>query len=38
MISDLNIYRSATIIIMQHGKDASIHAAMRADSVAATGN
>ncbi len=31
MISDLDIYRAAGVIIKQYGKDAPIHAAMRAD-------
>ena len=31
-ISDLDIYRSAKVIINQYGKDALIHAAMRADA------
>ncbi len=29
MISDLDIYRSANVIMKQYGKDAQIHAAMR---------
>ncbi len=33
MISDLDIYRSANILIKQHGQDAPIHAAMRADKL-----
>jgi len=32
MIPDLDIYRSAGVIIMQYGEDAPIHAAMRADA------
>ncbi len=32
MIFDLDIYRSAKVIINQYGKDAPIHAAMRADA------
>ncbi len=32
MISDLNIYRAATVIINQFGEDAPIHAAMWADA------
>ena len=31
MIPDLDIYRSANVIINQYGPDAPIHAAMRAD-------
>ena len=33
MISDLDIYRSAGLLIDQHGDDASIHAAMRIDQL-----
>jgi len=32
MISDLDIYRSATVIMKRYGDDAPIHAAMRADA------
>ena len=32
MILDLDIYRSANLLIQQHGQDAPIHAAMRADA------
>ncbi len=31
MILDLDIYRSAQLLVKQHGEDAPIHAAMRAD-------
>ena len=31
MIPDLDIYRSAHVLVNQHGEDAPIHAAMRAD-------
>ncbi len=30
MTSDLDIYRSANLLVKQHGQDAPIHAAMRA--------
>ncbi len=30
MIPDLDTYRSANVLIKQHGEDAPIHAAMRA--------
>ncbi len=30
MTSDLDIYRTASVLIKQHGEDATIHAAMRA--------
>jgi hypothetical protein len=33
MIPDLDIYRSAQILVKQHGEDAPIHAAMRADAM-----
>ncbi len=32
MTSDLDIYRSAQALVKQHGEDAPIHAAMRADA------
>ncbi len=38
MIPDIDIYRSANLLIKRYGPDAPIHAAMRADSVSATGN
>ena len=33
MIPDLDIYRSANFLVKQHGQDAPIHAAMRADAM-----
>ncbi len=33
MTSDLDIYRSANLLIKQHGEDAPIHAAMQADAM-----
>ncbi len=33
MISDLDIYRSANVLLKHHGKDALIEAAMRADAM-----
>ncbi len=33
MTSDLDIYRSAQTLVKQHGDDAPIHAAMRADAM-----
>ncbi len=36
MTSDLDIYRSANELIEQHGEDAPIHAAMRADELMET--
>jgi len=38
MTSDLDIYRSANELIEQHGEDAPIHAAMRADELMETGD
>ena len=33
MVSDLDIYRSANLLLKQHGDEAPIHAAMRADEM-----
>ncbi len=33
MTSDLDIYRSAKLLVDQHGEDAAIEAAMRADAM-----
>ena len=33
MIPDLDIYRSAQVLVKQHGQDAPIQAAMRADAM-----
>ncbi len=38
MISDLDIYRSAQVLVKQHGEDAPIEAAMRADAVLEAGD
>ncbi len=38
MIPDLDIYRSANVIVKRHGQDAPIEAAMRADAMLETGN
>ena len=38
MIPDLDIYRSANVIIKQYGKDAPIHAAIRADAMLEAGD
>ena len=32
MISDLDIYRTASVLIREHGEDAAVEAAQRADS------
>ena len=38
MIPDLDIYRSANALVKQHGQDAPIHAAMRADAMLEAGD
>ncbi len=38
MIPDLDIYRSANLLVKQHGGDASIEAAMRADAMLEKGD
>ncbi len=38
MIPDLDIYRSANLLVKQHGEDAPIHAAMRADAMLEVGD
>ena len=38
MIPDLDIYRSASLLVKRHGEDAPIHAAMRADAMLDTGD
>jgi hypothetical protein len=38
MIPDLDIYRSANLLVKQHGQDAPIHAAMRADEMLEAGD
>jgi hypothetical protein len=38
MIPDLDIYRSASLLVQQHGDDAPIHAAMRADAMLEAGD
>ncbi len=38
MTSDLDIYRSAQVLVKQHGPDAPIHAAMRADAMLEKGD
>lgn len=37
-MDDIDIYRTASVLITQHGKDAAIHAAMRADEMLAAGD
>ena len=38
MTSDLDIYRSANLLVKQHGEDAPIEAAMRADAMLEASN
>ncbi len=38
MIPDLDIYRTANILIREHGQDAPIQAAMRADAMLEKGD
>jgi hypothetical protein len=38
MTSDLDIWRSAQLLVQQHGEDAPIHAAMRADAMLEAGD
>ena len=37
-VSDLDIYRSAKLLVKQHGKEAPIHAALNADAMLEKGN
>ena len=38
MTSDLDIYRSTQVLVTQHGEDAPIEAAMRADAMLEAGD
>ena len=38
MTSDIDIYRSANLLIERYGEDAPIHVAMRADELMETGD
>ena len=38
MTSDLDIYRTANVLLKQHGQDAPIQAAMRADELLEAGD
>ena len=38
MTDDLDIYRAAALLMKQHGEDASIHAAMKADDYLESGD
>ena len=38
MTRALDIYRAANVLVQQHGQDAPIHAAMRADAMLEAGD
>ncbi len=38
MIPDLDIYRSANVLVKHHSQDAPVHAAMRADAMLEAGD
>ncbi len=38
MTPDLDIYRSANVLVRRHGEDAPIHAAIRADAMLEAGD
>ncbi len=38
MTTDLDIYRSAKLLVKQHGKEAPIHAALNADAMLENGD
>ncbi len=38
MFPNLDIYRAANVLVKQHGQDAPIHAAMRADELLEAGD
>ncbi len=38
MIPDLDVYRSANLLVKHHGQDAPIHAAMQADAMLEAGD
>ncbi len=38
MLPDLDIFRSAQVLVKHHGQDAPIHAAMRADAMLEKGD
>ncbi len=38
MTSDLDIFRSANLLVKQHGEDAPIHAALKADAMLEAGD
>ncbi len=38
MVTQIDMYRSATLLMKQHGKDAARHVAMRADTLLEAGD
>ena len=38
MVADIDIYRTADLLIKQHGNEAEIHAAQRADELLGAGD
>jgi len=38
MLSNIDVYRTANLMIQQHGEEAAIQAAMQADEMLAQGN
>jgi len=38
MTTDLDVYRTANLLVTQHGAEAPIHAAMRADGLMTAGD
>ena len=38
MLSDLDVFRSAKLLVKQHGKEAPIHAALKADAMLERGD
>ncbi len=38
MVLDIDIYRTANVLVREHGEDAPIHAAMRADALLEAGD
>ena len=38
MVSDLDIWRTAAVVVKEHGEDASTYAAMRADALMEAGD
>ena len=38
MVADIEVYRSANVLIREHGEDAALEAAMRADAMLEKGD